>query len=167
MEREVDTEDADTMFYITLTIEEDRPGTGVTLVPGHGASQDSDVDSNTYSHMSSDSSGSRLVSQRRGRSNYSIVRPGVPPPAPPIRTVTSVMSTDTSEASEASDQGESLSSNTGSHTDSLLLCDSLKVSWDKCVYDQITSFDCVCPLTEQTVTLIFCVAGVLCGYGGL
>lgn len=132
VEREVegDTEDADTMFYITLTIEEDRPG-GVTLVPGHGASQDSDVDSNTYSHMSSDSSGSRLVSQRRGRSNYSIVRPGVPPPAPPIRTVTSNMrmsSTDTSEASEASDQGESLTSNTGSHTDSLLLCDSLKVS---------------------------------------
>ena len=66
-EREVegDTE-ADTMFYITLTIEEDRPG-GVTLVPGHG-SQDSDVDSNTYSHMSSDSSGSRLVTRRTGRS---------------------------------------------------------------------------------------------------
>ena len=58
--------DADTMFYITLTIEEDRPG-GVTLVPGHG-SQDSDVDSNTYSHMSSDSSGSRLVTRRTGRS---------------------------------------------------------------------------------------------------
>ena len=65
-EREVegDTE-ADTMFYITLTIEEDRPG-GVTLVPGHGG-QDSDVDSNTYSHMSSDSSGSRLVTRRTGR----------------------------------------------------------------------------------------------------
>ena len=60
----------------------------------------------------------------------------MPPPAPPIRTVNSVMSTDTSEASDqASDQGESLSSNTGSHTDSLLLCDSLKVSCDKCVYD--------------------------------
>ena len=55
----------------------------------------------------------------------------MPPPAPPVRTVTSAMtmsSSDTSEASEASDQGESLSSNTGSHTDSLLLCDSLKVS---------------------------------------
>ena len=91
----------------------------------------------------------------------------MPPPAPPIRTVTSVMSSDTSEASEASDQGESLSSNTGSHTDSLLLCDSLKVSCDKCVYDQITSSDCVCPLTELTVTLIFCIAGVLCGHGGL
>ena len=64
-ELDVDTE-TDTMFYITLTIEEDRPG-GITLVPGHGASQDSDVDSNTYSHMSSDSSGSRLVSRRTGR----------------------------------------------------------------------------------------------------
>ena len=42
------------------------------------------------------------------------------------------MSTDT-EPSEASDQGESLTSNTGSNTDSLLLCDSLKVNCVKCV----------------------------------
>ena len=56
------------MFYITLTIEEDGSLAGpgpVTVVAGN--SQDSDVDSNTYSHMSSDSSGSRLVSRRTGR----------------------------------------------------------------------------------------------------
>ena len=89
----------------------------------------------------------------------------MPPPAPPIRSVTSVTSVMSTDTSEASDQGESLSSNNGSHTDSLLLCDSLKVSCHKCVYDQITSLYCVCTHTEQTVTLIFCIAGVLCGHG--
>ena len=138
-EREVegDTE-ADTMFYITLTIEvmipyprdnsisgvaqEDRPG-GVTLVPG---SQDSDVDSNTYSHMSSDSSGSRPVSSRR-RGHYAIMRPGVPPPAPPTRHHPA--STDSElTGSEESMTSDTSNSGAGSNNDSLLLCDSLKVT---------------------------------------
>ena len=83
--RECEQDNQDTMFYITLTIEEDS-GTGgpLTLVPGH----DSDVDSNTYSQMSSDSGGSRhahvTTPTRRSRpGHYSVVRPGVPPPAPP------------------------------------------------------------------------------------
>ena len=68
-------------------VEEDS-GTGgpLTLVPGH----DSDVDSNTYSQMSTNSgSGSAhrhvtTPTRRTNRSNYSVVRTGVPPHPPVI-----------------------------------------------------------------------------------
>ena len=119
------------MFYITLTIEEDGSvgggGGPVTVVAG--SSQDSDVDSNTYSQMSTDSAGSSLptatafgpaqVSRRVSKTghtgHYSIVRPAVPPPAPPVRRPQS--------DSESLSGTSSLNS---SKNDSLLLCDSLK-----------------------------------------
>ena len=134
--------EADTMFYITLTIEEDS-GTGgpLTLVPGH----DSDVDSNTYSQMSTDSGSSAhrhvtTPTRRTNRSNYSVVRPGVPPPAPPTRHPpvpghhTDTDNSDVSEEASDSLSGDnSITSSTQdsssqSHNDSLLLCDSLKVN---------------------------------------
>ena len=95
-----------------------------------GSSQDSDVDSNTYSQMSTDSAGSSLptatafsnpqvsrrVSSKTGHTgHYSIVRPTVPPPAPPVRRPQS--------DSESLSGTSSLNS---SKNDSLLLCDSLK-----------------------------------------
>ena len=128
--------DSDTMFYITLTIEEDGSvgggGGPVTVVAG--GSQDSDGDSNTYSQMSTDSGGSRLVSpglpttnlfsnsnlSRRVSSksgHYSVVRPAVPPPAPPVRRP---------PAQSDSESLSGTSSLASSKTDSLLLCDSLK-----------------------------------------
>ena len=123
------------MFYITLTIEEDGSLAGpgpVTVVAGN--SQDSDVDSNTYSQMSTDSGGSRLVSPTLPATNlfsnsnlsrrvssksghYSVVRPAVPPPAPPVRRPPAQSDTESLSGS---------SSLTSSKNDSLLLCDSLK-----------------------------------------
>ena len=127
--------DPDTMFYITLTIEEDGSlggGGPVTVVAG--SSQDSDVDSNTYSQMSTDSASSRLVSPTLPTTNlfsnsnlsrrvssksghYSVVRPAVPPPAPPVRRP---------PAQSDSESLSGTSSLTSSKHDSLLLCDSLK-----------------------------------------
>ena len=98
----------------------------MTLVPG----QDSDVDSNTYSQLSTDSGHSAStrghVSSRRSRGHYSIVRPGVPPPAPPTRP--NLTDTDTSEQSEdVNDSDNSMTSSQSNNDDSLLICDSLKV----------------------------------------
>ena len=81
--------DDDTMFYITLTIEEEgKEPINITT----GSSGDSDMDSTTYSHLSTDSSNagtSRAAAPppHRRKSScsrpYSVVRPLVPPPAPP------------------------------------------------------------------------------------
>ena len=81
--------DDDTMFYITLTIEEEgKEPINITT----GSSGDSDMDSTTYSHLSTDSSnaGSNRATApppHRRKSScsrpYSVVRPLVPPPAPP------------------------------------------------------------------------------------
>ena len=79
--------DDDTMFYITLTIEEEgKEPINITT----GSSGDSDMDSTTYSHLSTDSSNagtSRAPPPHRRKSScsrpYSVVRPLVPPPAPP------------------------------------------------------------------------------------
>jgi len=87
----------DTMFYITLTIEEDGQPP-VNIIPG--SYNDSDVDSNTYSQMSTDSGSFKMrsvtpsislpgnlppPSRRKSSSKtpYSVIRPLVPPPAPP------------------------------------------------------------------------------------
>ena len=83
--------DDDTMFYITLTIEEEgKEPINITT----GSSGDSDMDSTTYSHLSTDSSTAGTTSTKttappphRRKSScsrpYSVVRPLVPPPAPP------------------------------------------------------------------------------------
>ena len=104
------------MFYITLTIEEDTgAGSPLTLVSAPVASgHDSDVESNTYSQMSTDSASSRSTPRRRG--HYSVVRPGVPPPAPPVPRPVPDTDHDTSDTSLSGD----------SNNDSLLICDSLK-----------------------------------------
>jgi len=87
----------DTMFYITLTIEEDGQPP-INIIPG--SYNDSDVDSNTYSQMSTDSGSFKMrsvtpslslpgnlppPSRRKSSSKtpYSVIRPLVPPPAPP------------------------------------------------------------------------------------
>merc|ERR1711892_1198352 len=90
------------MFYITLTIEEDGQSP-LNITPSNYG--DSDMDSNTYSQMSTDSGsgmmrsitpnnlhptvhGKQKLPPRRRKSStkavYSIVRPLVPPPAPPL-----------------------------------------------------------------------------------
>ena len=83
--------DDDTMFYITLTIEEEgKEPINITS----GSSGDSDMDSTTYSHLSTDSSTAGTTSTKttappphRRKSScsrpYAVVRPLVPPPAPP------------------------------------------------------------------------------------
>ena len=122
------------MFYITLTIEEDGSVAGggpVTVVTG--SSPDSDLESNTYSQMSTDSASSRLVSPTLPTTNtfsnsnlsrrisksghYSVVRPAVPPPAPPVRRPPNHSDTESLSGT---------SSLNSSKNDSLLLCDSLK-----------------------------------------
>jgi len=112
----------DTMFYITLTIEEDGQPP-INIIPG--SYNDSDADSNTYSQMSTDSGSSKLrsvtpsislpgnlppPSRRKSSSKtpYSVIRPLVPPPAPPsnssanhktVNTVNSSPSFTTNKAS--------------------------------------------------------------------
>ena len=122
----------------------------MTLVPGTVASSggdSSDVDSTTYSQLSSDSGHgggeregvdmaaciyticpgahsrglssltSTLPRRGKGKGHYAVVRPGVPPPAPP-----------TSRHQEEASSGDTSLASTASHNnDSLLLCDSLKV----------------------------------------
>ena len=104
--------DDDTMFYITLTIEEEgKEPINITT----GSSGDSDMDSTTYSHLSTDSSnaGSNRATApppHRRKSScsrpYSVVRPLVPPPAPP----TSITKTSTTSSSSFEGQDSLLAS---------------------------------------------------------
>ena len=104
--------DDDTMFYITLTIEEEgKEPINITT----GSSGDSDMDSTTYSHLSTDSSNagtSRTTAPppHRRKSScsrpYSVVRPLVPPPAPP----TSITKTSTTSSSSFEGQDSLLAS---------------------------------------------------------
>ena len=97
--------DDDTMFYITLTIEEEgKEPINITT----GSSGDSDMDSTTYSHLSTDSSTAGTTSKttsnppppHRRKSScsrpYSVVRPLVPPPAPPTSIINKTSTTSSS-----------------------------------------------------------------------
>ena len=110
--------DDDTMFYITLTIEEEgKEPINITT----GSSGDSDMDSTTYSHLSTDSSNAGSNSRaaapppHRRKSScsrpYSVVRPLVPPPAPPTSIIKTSSSSfegqDSLLASQSSQEEES------------------------------------------------------------